>query len=352
MMRCSVVIVEALKGLLARPYRSLISVLIVAAIMGTCLWIESGQVSEALKRMQEGMSKGSNVLIVSSKAGSIRAADCMKLNAYEGVIAVGSVNTKTVVSSPRAPRAPFQLVSVSPGYMRVSNSKPILVDEDVYLGSALSEELGIVEGNRLDIINRPSLNISAVLSESVRAHEQNRRVFTTEWPKDSVLECWVETTPEVKIAMRQSIAAAFSRDKELEIHIPPGAEAESPLVNWSSRVTTWFWATSACVGAVFLSLTMFTRRNEYALYQVLGWPRGQVALVSVIEHLTIVTLASSVAALTHIAALVNIAEVNGVTVGWSALQLLLVDSVLYSLISPCAFAATHGNMSLLVKNRG
>lgn len=314
------------------------------------MWIESGHVSQTITKVHEGIQSGSEVIIVSSEAGSIRADDCMRLVSREDVIAVGAVNSRRVVSSPRAPTTPFQLVSVSPGYIDVISSAPPPDSPDIYLGPVLAEELGVRQGNQLDLIGQPPLSVQAVLRDISRAPMQSRWAFTNEWPGSEVLECWIETTPDANDAFKQAVPAIFAEDQDLAIDVA-AREANDPLATWSERFTKWYWIGSSFVAAGLIAINMLSRRNEYALYQVLGWPRVQVLLIAVIEHLSIVMTGAVLATLTVIAAQATSQLLSAISLGWALLQLLLSASVLFSTIPLLAFLATQGNKSILVKNR-
>ncbi|MBB6404916.1 hypothetical protein HNP00_002236 [Arthrobacter sp. AZCC_0090] len=215
---------------------------------------------------------------------------CERLASVEGVLRAGGVASSEIIHTSLDPRNNLLLLSASPSWLQIVwPDSPKLTG--VAIGNALASRLGLVRGSTVPLVpasssHNPSANleIQQVLPVSPRSDRFESAAVYAASPTETVAECLVESESGAVEKVRSVLASWFSPSPVFvrpfysldQLQLTPQQELDSR----PSKIGPYLGF------ALLLSLALGrwgARKQDFALYRVLGLKEPQLAVMLVIE---------------------------------------------------------------------
>lgn len=215
---------------------------------------------------------------------------CERLASVEGILRAGGVASSEIVNTPLDPRNGLLLISASPSWLQIvwPNSPKLT---GVAVGNALASRLGLVSGSTVPSVQANSsheptanLEIQQVLPASPRSDRFESVAVYAASPTETVGECLVESESGAVEKVRSVLAGWFSPSP---VFVRPfysldqlQQTPQQELDGRSSKIGPYLGF------ALLLSLALgrwAARKQDFALYRVLGLKEPQLAVMLVIE---------------------------------------------------------------------
>lgn len=234
--------------------------------------------------LQKQTELGANVYVVASPIGqNFSAAECEALRNVAGVKSAGArIGTYTATSS-QAPSDPITIWEVTPGFVRIAF--PDLSEESVpgglYFGTAIAADVGVAPGSTLDI-DREGGRFVVVSGESALSTERlngSSRVALAPLISDAPASaCFVEADVAYRDAVGKLLITWFGPASEWTVASLLPADRFEISVQDSLRNGSmmWIWAVLGGFAVLTASILSWSRRQEFALYGLLGLRAGHV----------------------------------------------------------------------------
>lgn len=295
--RIMALIEEGFANLRASAFRSLLLVVVSAAAFGGLAFLELRQGMELTGFARDYREGGGYVAIASVPGGGLSGGRCESLNGEPGVVAAGAWRGTGQATFPTAPGVLFQSADVTPGILRVWDTRQALgIGAGLVIGPAMAEELGLRTGLIASLVPGEPVRVSGVGDFARRNPQAARWALSPVSPAGEFDECWVEFERGAYEAGREMLAARFaesSADPAVRPYRRSDEFTRDPASEWASRPQGWGWI--AVPGGLFgfgLVAAWF-RRSEAGLYLAMGTRRGQLALMGAAESWPLVVSAWS-----------------------------------------------------------
>lgn len=243
------------------------------------------------ERASRQLFRGVNVLVVTTQDRSPMSLEaCERLASVEGVLRAGGVARSEMVHTSLDPRNNLLLLSVSPSWLQIVwPDSPKLTG--VAVGNALASRLGLVSGSTVPLVSTGSnpkgsanLEIQQVLPVSPRSDRFESAAVYVASPTETVGECLVESESGAVEKVRSIPANWFFPSPVFvrpfysldHLQLTPQQELDSR----PSKIGPFLGF------AILLSLTIgrwAARKQDFALYRVLGLKEQQLAVMLVFD---------------------------------------------------------------------
>ena len=232
--------------------------------------------------------------VQAADAGGFSAADCDALTAVPGVVAAGSVlGSPTSLRAANRPTRSYEHLRVTPGLLPLlypdARLDAAAARPGVLVGPTVARELGLVRGATMPLVQSPLdaptdrravLRVADVLPHSPRQSEDDAKVLEVAAPQGSIHDCLVEAHPDRVEAVQVAALGWFDTPKRPVVvpflERPLGRTPEHDLPDRASR---FGWLAAAALLAALHLTGWFARRQDVALYRLLGMPRRRLALL-------------------------------------------------------------------------
>lgn len=307
-----------------------VSALLSAVLVGI---VGQADVHQAEQRLQDYVRTGGFVLEVRGENLPISRCDAMR--GLDGVRTAGAVLSTQEVRTIAQPGLPTYLMTVTPGYLQLMfPTQQFSPSTGVVVGQNLTTHLGLVPGSQLgwesDRSGRQTATIDAVAVDSSRSVDWNDAIVVVAMPAGTTSSCLVEFDPEAFRHALGLIAFKFHDVKystRSALEAPPGAVAI--MFSLGERPSRLLPAGLMLVLLVLVLSMWWARRNEFAIYRLLGVSRFGVWRPMLVEAAIVLAAPLSVGA--GIAATTSLLETTG-----PSLVTFFVDEALLMLTSVIA----------------
>ena len=281
---------EALRNLEATPIRTVLVVLLAIAAGFGVVTSTATDTSGITRRFAQQARAGRFVLVVeATDPAGFEAARCDAFGAVPGVEAAGAtLPPPPAVRSANRPTYPYDQIRVTPGMLGVlypgvplgrAASRP-----GVLVGPAAARDLGLVEGGILRSRAGRDVPIAGVLPHSPRRPEVDAKIVSIAAPTVKVRECDVATEPD-RVEAVQLAALGWFDAGERPVISPflDRSLGRTPERELDDRASAWGWVAALALLAVLHLSSWFARRQELALYRLLGLSPGRLLLLLATE---------------------------------------------------------------------
>jgi hypothetical protein len=342
---------EAFLTVHARLARSVVIVVSLSFVFTLSTVPELFEARRSAESIQEAVDAGSNVLIVSSNAGTISSLECLSLQSNDAILRVGAIGAASVTSLTTSPGVPVQRASVTPGYLDVLAPKVQPYADGAYFGPAVASEFSYQEGAEVKFGDNRATPFESTLADPTRDPTRDRWIYVVGASSPVAAECWIEAHRGSLEATKALIPSVFSAD-QLRIESAKTNPDQSIQSTWNSRASQYIGYAAGAVAALLVGLVVWGRRSEFALYSILGFSRVDVILIAAIESLLYVCSASIVGALAALSVQAWAGGIELFLVRLQMTQLLVAFTATSILILLPAALVSRGDISKTVRDRG
>lgn len=231
--------------------------------------------------------------ITTSDQTFLDAARCDELETIDGVRAAGAVLSVTTVYPTTNPRTAYLLVGATPGYASVAF--PGLEGATMagaVAGLSVSAELGLADGSTFayrtgSAGETSAIDIDLAANSPSRFEVSDSAVIVALAPEGGVSECIVEAWPGHERAVEAVIGSWFPMKQTVAKSVARVDASDRDVAgDLRTRLSQWAPLVAAFILGGYLLLDWWSRRQEFALYRMLGMSGKQELLVLTLETLT------------------------------------------------------------------
>ena len=257
---------------------------------------------------QSEIQAGGGILVVKDPVGQLDAADCMSFDRNK--FTVGGAINLGIFWAKRAPGLPFEVVGfVGQTVSIISGFQRPLRSVGVAAGFDLAAELGLREGNSIELSNGEHLTVDLVVPRSDRTAQFDRTLLVARPALSLVDQCIIE--PTTILPYRSAVGVALSRFAGRA----PTSFAVALVGNGSDRTSAESrgndlgsrWTAvelGVLIGLLLVGLSA-SRRAERALWILVGWSGPSVSVIVSLRGLMVILAAAPTAACLSAASLLN-----------------------------------------------
>jgi hypothetical protein len=285
------IIRETVLNVLSNPARSAITV-IAAAAAGACVILATvSNVDDIVRAHQLQLARGLSTLSVTALDGHpMSAAACDAMNSVAAVKTAGGViSTEQVEVANGA--TPIKVEYVTAGYFAAAYPTEATKGIQSIAGEDLVGEVGAAAGSVLAITTPESirglLSLDAVADAPSRVTGINRDVLVTVAPIGSVSECLVEAYDGQADDVALVVPSFFTGPVVVRPFLPTGTLDRDPAQELAHRYSGLLWLGAGAVIIALIATSWFARRQETAIYRLVGFDRRSLGAVVGLE--TVVT---------------------------------------------------------------
>jgi hypothetical protein len=347
---------EGFANLRANAFRSLLLLAVCAAGFGGLAFLELRQGMDLTDFARDYRAGGAYVAIASVQGAGVSGARCESLNGRPGIVAAGAWRGTGQATFPTAPGVLFQSAEVTPGILRVWDTRQVLgIGPGLVAGPALASELGLRPGLVASFTPDGPVKVSAVGDFAKRNPQAARWALSPVSPAGTFDECWVEFEPGAYEAGRASLGARFaegSADPTVRPYRRADEFTRNPAAEWAARPQKRGWIAASVLLFGFGLAAAWFRRSEAGLYLAMGARRTQLAIMGAAEQWPLVFAGWSLGFSYAVAAQAlwgsdptsDVARHAAVTSGSAALVLL-------ALVPWASAIVARGSIATLLKDR-
>lgn len=333
-------------GVLMETYRNVVTKwvasLMIATVAAGCAFavvtMAAGQTADLTQTWRDQLARGANVFVVtSSTPNSVSAVRCDQLLHVEGVLSAGAVMSASTTAFASAPDDRVVVQEVTPGYVQVAfpeitrssgaaKSFAKSQSSGVAVGQRAAMRTGASVGGSLTPVSAragvPGTSLAVPVPVSFVAETQALRSPTSD---DAVLvpvpaagfvsECTVEADADTRRSIELLLLSWFGSDEDWTVI--PLLAAGNQSVNVAQAAVSMSALYLAPIAAAFVLLLYviitWARRQELAIYTLLGTSRQQLLWMHALEWMLIGLAPSAVGATIAI----------GVVGGWAQEPILV-----------------------------
>lgn len=350
---------EALWSIRSRPARSVVLVLTTLGLFCGVLVADVSAGQHAVDDYTQQLQSGGNVIVVTNSANSVSAHECESANLRSDVVAAGGVLRADSTHFDSAPGIGLQTARITPGFMgaiasiMIPSRSPVDNAEQVslILGKAASSETGLLPGASSVSDTFGPARVSTVVNVETRAPEKARWVFAVDNQLQYVEECHVEAAEGRRDAVRSSIAASFPTETMLSISALSQDPPETALDEWNTDPMRHLWLAGAILLLAISAIIALNRRNEYALWSVIGLRKTETAIIATTEFALITFSGFSMTALAA-ALLAWQAHIDATVLAIGLQSILMMLTAALVAFPILLIPLLRGDIAVLVRDRG
>lgn len=282
---------EGFANVICSPVQSSIAI-VLAAIVGFSVVLLPGlEVERVASQSREEANRGLHVAVVSdTQRQPLSAPRCEALAELEGVRYAGGVMASRRVYSPLLPVDGIDLIEVSPSWVSIIWPDVNAADELV-AGPKLAASLGLVPGAKIPIADDKSLSqpltvtVSSLSAATPRSTKYENALISVGPLFGTVGECLVEFEPE-KFWSASALLTYWFAGQEIvirEMYSRPETQS-SPQQQLESMLLKYLPAPGFFIVAVVFLGQVWSRRQEFALYSVLGSRPDEILILLTAEY--------------------------------------------------------------------
>ncbi len=198
--------------------------------------------------------------------------------------------TETVSAFASAPTDSVTVRIVSPGYVRVAF--PDAIPGVAAVGANAAKIIGAGSGRYIAQIGSSSAELVGYVGGTgaqPRFSGLSDVVLVPAPPTGSVNECYVEAEPQTRAAVERLLLSWFdpAQDWTVVPVLPADQYELDPLDPSTQTLTLIVGIAGALVVMLVAGTIQWARRQEFALYRILGYTRGQILALITAEWLAL-----------------------------------------------------------------
>ena len=300
------------------------------ATVGLATASETSRIAEAARAQYLA---GATVIEAIGPEGSrLAAIKCHALMGVDGILAAGGIMASESVRLGAEPDADLSLITVTPGYLaaawpELQNFKPLSVvaGPDLARSGVRSE----------DYVEVHTLTQGRMLlrTDATPQHESttgvDRVLALVSAPEGTVSSCLVLTRAGVTNNTTNYLSSYFGDGTSVRSALLPSTLVTSPDELLRSRLSQYGWLVSGLVCGIALLGFWFARRNEFALYRLLGLSEFSIVAMLMTELACLCLLPSQLGIVVGIA--FGAASVDDLVATSLVLDILRFDALLVML---------------------
>lgn len=281
---------EALRNILATPVRTIITAALTVVLGALTVLAASFDVSSIHDRWRTAVESGSTTFVVTSqRLNSIPASQCDQLRSVSSVVSAGGrTSSRSVIPYPFKSER-FQLEVVTPGFTQIMWPGLAGANASVVPSPAVAERFGLTQGASLVLGGErtATYEVTAVPAGKPRVPQFSNSLLVASAPLGTVNECYVESAPGAVSDVEKLLSGWFDpglKPSVLRFVIPKSTDVDSQeeLDQRTSRVAP---LVAGVVLVIFALGTVWAKRQEYALYRLLGLNLRGLTRMMVVEWL-------------------------------------------------------------------
>ena len=305
--RFGVLVSATLRGHKAGMARTIALAIASAVLAALVVYLELATVGGALQFRSRSLAAGAGVAIVKADA-DMSAATCEAISDNLGVVNSGGLSRDTAVEVVTAPGVLLQKVAVTDGLLGLWGMDPSSVTASPaggwLIGSDLSDELDIRVGDHLAVQGGNDAAVDAIVQRGPLTDTGARWLVEIVPPLGTIDECWVSFESAATITDLGALTSVFAANDSLSVRpfLRPDALSRDTRREILERPSRWGWLAFVVALSLVHYLVWRSRRNERALYSVVGTNRFEHLLRAQLDVAILTAVPSYVGAVTAIAA--------------------------------------------------
>ncbi len=285
---------ETFRNVHAAPGRSALAVAI-AGILGAAVvvlsWLDLGDIESA---WEEQVIAGAYAFsITTTDQTFLDATRCHELETIKGVRAAGAVLSVMTVYPATSPRTPYLVINATPGYTSIAfPSADGSTLASAAAGSTVTSNLGLISGAEFAYRVSPEAALSTVeidlaVASPARFEVADGAIVLSRAPVGAVSECIVEAWPGSERAVESALSGWFPMTSTVAKVVARGEQMTRDVDSeLRLRLSQWTPYVAVLLIGGFHLLEWWARRQEFALYRMLGVTTGQTFTMLALEILT------------------------------------------------------------------
>lgn len=333
----------------ARPWRLVVSVLLLAPLLLVPAALELTAAVALDKELSSEEALGRDVLVVEREGGVLDGARCEAVGSQDGVLDAGGVSEPEVVGVGTDALISTRRVTATPGYLRALGYETS--SAEAIAGFALSKELSIQDGAIVSFSDGSRARMSIAV-DSPRAEARSRWITVPAAALDAVRECWVTASPSTLAAVQAAIPSFFPTATDLRVStLRTDRLSKQAIATWEDRPTRWLFAAAGASAALLVGVMLWPRRHEYALCRLLGMSRPVVMLLAAAEAMLLVTASALLATPYAVAVMAFLGGIRNDYAQVVLVQGMLALAVLTVLVAPVTAWVSSGRPADVLRER-
>lgn len=325
---------ETLLNIISSPVRTTITVIFSAAVGAVVVLATAGNVDDIVQAHEAQQLRGLSTLSLTALDGEpISASACDSINAVSLVNSAGgvlSVKRIEVVNG----EVPITIRYVTPGYLAVAYPQEAVRGLDSVAGHDLVDEIGVISGTLIrDASNLNPVEpivVDAAASQRARFDGINRDVLLSQAPVGDVSECLVDVADGQADRVTTVLPTFFTTQVVVRPFLPPDQVDRNPALELEHRWSSSVWVGGGLGIVLFVLFAWWSRRNETALYRLVGFDRRSIAAIVGLETVLVALVPAQLASFCVLALL----PVEGGAVTLAALTADTSRLLLFLLLGP------------------
>ena len=312
---------EVLLNVTSNAARTLITICLSAAAGACVILATASNVDDIVLAHDAQQLRGLSTLSITSLDGRpISASACDAISSVGSVVASGGgIWTKDITVANGA--TPIKVRYVTPGYLAIAYPEQSMRAVTSVAGKDLVEEIGVTPGAtlRASTPNDGEFPIDAVANNPSRVSGINRDLLMAVAPLGNVSECLVEASDGQAERVSSLVPSFFSTQVVVRAFLQSGDIDRNPAQELAYRWSRIVWIAVAGAMIALTAPAWAARRQEAALYRLLGFDRRSLGAVVALETLVTTVAPAQIASVWVLA----IIKVSG---GHVTLTALAADS--------------------------
>ncbi|MCC6376384.1 MAG: hypothetical protein IT191_05135 [Microbacteriaceae bacterium] len=271
---------EVQRNFLASPVRTVVMVfvsIIVASSVALATVVDVNRIEQSKTQLE---SFGAHSFVLVAPGGKRPDAQrCQEAENIEGVRAAGGVMSTSFVRLSLQPDITVRNLTVTPGYIAAAwPNLPNAKTFSVAIGPGLSY-LGLSPGSSIFYSNRvgrvATTRVDAVI-EVVSVTGDDRVLLESAIPQGTVESCLVTAVPAASTNVSLTLRDWFGVGTSIQDVLNRSPLNTDPQLQYKVRFSQFGWAAGGFIFFAILLGFWVSRRNEFALYRLLGFSEVQV----------------------------------------------------------------------------
>lgn len=321
--------------------------LCVVAIMGSVMVVSDMALVRAQDQHAAALAAGGNVVVISSDAGALDAAECAQLAGRSDVVRSGSVLFGEPLHSVSAPGVGIVLAAVDPEFLAIVSDEPRTSTPGVILAREAGRAIGVVEGSVLTWTTGASARVAAVVDVSARAPALSRTAFALRAPTGRANECWVEVAPGRRVSATSTLVASMPSAVGAPMRALLDETPEEAVDGTLLTVVKWTPVFGAASVGLVVALSLVMDRGGLALLRILGLDRRRMVFLGGLRYTVMWGVCLPVATLLALTVLL----VGGVRVVEESLTSVVPACCVVVLGGVAGYARTPRNLLVRLRDR-
>lgn len=252
------------------------------------------QIGALNSRQIEMIERGSNVWRVHS-GQPFESDKCERLRRVQGIRAIGIQHSRFTAAISEIADARVTVLRANADYLDIVWGSEIYVPLGAGVGAGLHRKLGLRAGTSVSLKEQGSpfgrslqIELDEVFRDSRRLKGSGQMLAVRVDPPELVRECLIEAKAGTNQAVERLLFATFSRGTSITKIYSWGGEGPTPSNQMKNRMTLWTAVAFPTILLVLYLVLQFSRREEWALYHILGIRQGQQLRMHCYEYLATV----------------------------------------------------------------